>query len=110
MNKAKLEQYCKDHKIFVPSGATVEYLNAAIVRAYRNGHGEEIKNLKFCFGYWENEDSNCQTCDFEKLCKRSSLGMDPDEYAKKLASAENPKLRFKTNLREPRFSRPSRKR
>lgn len=49
---------------------------------------------KECYGFWENEDSNCFTCDFEKQCFKASMGTDKKEYFKQIESLENPRLRF----------------
>jgi hypothetical protein len=103
VTKERLEQFCKERDIFVPAGATKAYLEAAIVRAFYNGH--EPKNAKSCFGFWEHENNTCKVCDFEKECSTASLGMDKETYFKKLEAAENPKLRFSKSLRPSRFSR-----
>jgi hypothetical protein len=94
MNRTKLLQYCEANKIAVPKDATVEQLNAAIVRAAF--HKTEVKQdkTKSCFGFWENEDSNCGTCDFEGKCFKASFGVDKQTYFKKMEAIENPRIRF----------------
>jgi hypothetical protein len=91
MNKAQLIRYCEEKGIFVPRGATLEYLNAAIVRAFY--HLGDFKTDQ-CFGFWQNEDAACVTCDFENKCFKASVGMEKEEYFKKIEAAENPKFRF----------------
>lgn len=92
MRKEVLLQFCKDHDIVVPANATVEYLNAAIVRAYL--HMNKVEKNKSCFGFWAFEDNNCFTCDFEEKCFRTAIGTDKKSYFKKIESLENPRLRF----------------
>ena len=94
MTKEKLEKYAKDRGIFVPPGASREYLCAAIVRAYGHENSMHIHFAKSCFGAWEEDDSSCRVCDFADKCFETSLGMSKEEYFKKLERAENPKPRF----------------
>jgi hypothetical protein len=94
LKRERLLKYCEENQIFVPSGATIEYLNAAIVRASLHRTGVTLQDGASCFGFWEHEDMTCATCDFEKQCSKASLGIDKEELLKKLDAAENPKLRF----------------
>ena len=93
MKKERLLEYCEKHKIMVPSGATVPYLERAIVRAYLN-QTEVVRDEETCFGYWAHEDSACMVCDFEGKCFESSIGMKKEEYFKKLEQLESPRIRF----------------
>jgi len=90
VTKEKLKSYCDQKGIFVPPGATVEYLNAAIVRTAL--HDGKI-DAKSCFGFWDSEDPACLTCDQEKICFRVAMGMEKEEYFKKLHNSESPRLR-----------------
>jgi hypothetical protein len=101
VTKEKLEEYCKDKGIFVPKGATREYLCAAIVRAYGHEQKNGVVSLfnKSCFGAWEQDDSTCRVCDFREKCFTASMGMTESDYFKKLESAENPRLRFQSPTR-----------
>lgn len=94
MNKKKLIDYCERHDIMVPPKATVEYLNAAIVRHNLNNKDIKIEN-KTCFGFWEHENTNCLTCDYEEECFRAAHGMSKEDYFKSLENLENPRIRFK---------------
>lgn len=94
MKKDKLLEYCKVHDIAVPANASIEYLNAAIVRASFNKKEFKARDGKTCFGFWEYENSTCTTCDFEKKCFRASIGMEKDEYFKKIEALENPRIRL----------------
>lgn len=93
MKKELLIKYCKKHDIMCPPDATVDYLCAAIVR-----HKFNEKPLTFrdksqsCFGLWAYEDATCMTCDYEKKCFKTSMGMDKDKFFKKLKSSVG--LRF----------------
>lgn len=100
MTREKLEEYCKEKDIFVPSGATKEYLCAAIVRAYGHTHTMNLTFPKSCFGAWDNEDSTCFVCDFNEKCFSTAMGISKEEYFKKLERAENPKLRFSKSNRK----------
>lgn len=95
MRRERLIEYCEKHKIVVPKGATVAYLERAIVRAYLNQSEVKLeRDLQTCFGYWEHEHSACMVCDFEGKCFESSIGMKKDDYFKKLEQIENPRVRF----------------
>jgi hypothetical protein len=85
ISKAKLLEYCEKHEIAVPKNATREVLHAAIVRALF--HKSKPPNVKTCFGFWENEDSNCFTCQFEEACFITSLGMSKKAYLKAIENS-----------------------
>ena len=89
MNKERLLEFCKRKEIWVPPGATVEQVHAAIVRATYNGLAPKTKK---CFGWWEQENSACMMCDFEPHCFKASMRIEKEEYFKKFESA--PRVRF----------------
>jgi hypothetical protein len=97
MKKDKLIEYCKSKGIVVPPKPTLEYLHAAIVRAMLHGTSITRKSDE-CFGFWEYENSTCVTCDFEAKCFKASIGMDKEEYFKKLEALERPALRYEKRL------------
>ncbi len=95
MKKEQLLKFCEDNKIAVHKSASVEQLNATIVRS--SLHNTDIENTSgSCFGYWENENSTCMTCDFETKCFRASFGVDREAYFKQME-----------NLNGVRFSKKS---
>lgn len=98
MNKEKLLEYCKDHAIWVPTNAKIEQIHAAIVRASFHKGAPKTKQ---CFGWWENENSTCAICNLESQCFKASIGVEKQEYFKRLESA--PKVRFveKRILKKP---------
>jgi len=103
---SRLIEFCKAKEIFVPPKATREYLEAAIVRAYYNDR--EVDGKKGCFGFWEQDDSNCTICDFRDECFSASIGMDREAYFAAFEKQINPRIRFKNST--SRFSRRPRKR
>lgn len=98
MKKEKLIEYCKSKGILVPTNPSIEFLNAAIVRASLHQTKIERKQDEECFGFWENENSTCVTCDFEQKCFRASIGMSKEEYFKKLEALERPALRYSKKM------------
>ena len=95
MKKDKLIEYCEKHEIMVPKGATVEHLNAVIVRHSLNKKDVKLEDGNTCFGFWEHENTDCVTCDFEGKCFRAAHGTSKEDYFKKLERLENPRIRFK---------------
>lgn len=93
MKKDRLLEYCEKHKIAVPKGASVEYLERAICRLYFDLGDATIK-AENCFGYYGHEESACMVCDFEEKCFEASIGMKKEEYFAKLEKLENPRIRF----------------
>lgn len=91
LSKAKLKKFCDEKGIYVPSGASLEYLNAAIVRSALHRNDQTLENT--CFGFWENDNSTCMVCDFQERCFEASIGMPRDEYFKKLENSDKPKVR-----------------
>lgn len=79
MKKELMTKYCEDNNIFVPNGASKKYLCSAIVRFFLN----EKDITGECFGFWENENSECMCCDHKERCRDSSIGMEWREYEKK---------------------------
>lgn len=96
-----MRDYCKQEKIFVPKNSTPDTVAASIVRVYL--HGKTIERSS-CFGFWQNENSTCMTCDFEKKCFKASFGMEKAAYEKALHTADNPQSRYSAPLkkRKPR--------
>jgi len=90
MNKKQLIEYCEARGIPVLPEATVEYLNAAIVRS--SLHLKAVDGS--CFGFWEFENNTCGTCDFEGRCFKAGMGVNKDAYFKKLESLKNPRFRL----------------
>ena len=90
MNKKKLLEYCKEKDIIVPKGATVQYLECAIVRSALKDKKIEADS---CFGYWEYENSACIVCDYKEQCFKASIGMDKGEYFKKFGRLKNPRIK-----------------
>lgn len=91
ITREKLLQYCEKQKIAVHKSATLDQLIRSIVRA--SLHKTRIFR-KNCFGFWENENSNCFTCDHEQNCFKSSFGIDKKSYFKQMENLENPRLRW----------------
>ena len=84
LKKQQLENFCKDKRIFVPKGATKRYLESVIVRAFN--HKQHIYK-RSCFGWWQNENSECLLCDFKDQCFEASVGLDKKSYERKLRSS-----------------------
>ena len=102
VKKEDLIKYCKQHSIYIPNERTVsmEYLYSAIHRALMHGKKPEITTGS-CFGYWEKDDMNCETCDYSDDCFKSSVGEEKDKYEKKFAKEEDKVLNLDTkDLRE----------
>lgn len=97
LTKKRLEEYCQKKKINVPRNASVEFLQAAIVRAsMHNCLGPTTKN---CFGLWENDNATCVTCDLEAVCFETSIGMSKEDYFKKMDALESHKIRTVKKMR-----------
>ena len=88
-----LKKYCKENEIFVPKNATKKYLEAAVVRHFLNKNKATLSIVE-CFGFWENENSDCLVCDHAERCRSNSLGMDWEKYRKAVDREENKKIRF----------------
>lgn len=97
LTKKKLKEYCEKNKINLPKEASLEFMQAAVVRA--SLHSYSAPTTQHCLGFWENENATCMTCDLEKDCFRVSVGMDKEEYFKKLDVMENQTMR---NVRKMR--------
>lgn len=94
MKKDSLFKYCIENEIFVPNKAvSKEYLEAAIVRHFLNKN-EAVLKIVECFGFWENENSDCMVCDHSEKCRSNSIGMDWEKYRKAVDREENKKIRF----------------
>lgn len=81
MTTEQLIQYCKDHDIFVPGNPTKEYLCAAIVRIF---HSEKRSDATSCFGFWQQEHSECMVCNYQGTCAEASIGMPVEKYFRSL--------------------------
>jgi hypothetical protein len=105
MKKETLLKYCKEKKIAIFKDATVEQIQAAIVRTFL--HKTEIERNKdaSCFGFWEHENSICETCDHTEKCFEAGFAMEKKRYEKKLESLENPKLSFVGKVSKPKRTR-----
>ena len=87
MTKEQLLKFCEEKKIAVPKSATLEQINAAIVRS--SFHGTTVENTEGnCFGFWEDENPECVMCSFKDKCFRASLGVDRETYFKQMESFE----------------------
>ena len=102
MTKKRLMRYCDEHDIFYPKTASLEYLQAAIVRAHFNSTEKPVKGQKGCFGFWEQDESNCVICDFKDKCFKASIGMDREAYFKSFKALDNPRIRLKPTARSSR--------
>jgi len=93
VKKADLIKYCTDHSIFVPkphSEVKMDYLYSAIYRMLLHKKKPEIQGKNSCYGYWEHENMDCETCDHGDKCFALSVGMERVEYETKLSKLENP--------------------
>jgi hypothetical protein len=97
ITKKRLLKHCEEKKINVPRNASLEFLNAAIVRAALHDHS--APTLDSCYGFWEYENATCMTCDAEEKCFRASIGMDKEEYFKKMDALEGKKVRLVNKMR-----------
>lgn len=77
----KLIEYCEKNEINVLKGAKREYYINAIIRHELNDKDFFSKD---CFGWWENDNSECIYCDHEDKCFELSIGMKKEEYMKKI--------------------------
>ncbi len=93
MRKEQLIEFCDKNKIIYPSNPSIETLNRLIVRAWL--HNKEVKQSS-CYGFWQNEDANCATCDFEENCFKASIGIDKKKYFKSL---DNNRIRLVKTMR-----------
>ena len=91
ITRDRLIEYCKKHKIMVHQRATIDQLIRAVFRA--SMHKRKIFR-RSCFGFWENEDSNCYSCDHQEACFKTSMGVDKKTYFKQMENLENPRLRW----------------
>jgi len=91
LNARRLLEYCEEHDIYVPKGATRAYLEAAVARHALHGKKSDQKG---CFGFWQRELMDCMTCDYESPCFEVSMGTERDKYMRGVDSQENPKIRF----------------
>jgi hypothetical protein len=97
VKKEDLINFCKRQNIFVPKSVTMKYLYCAISRMYLHGHDDRVKNS--CFGYWEQDEANCLTCDYETDCFAQSMGMDKDAYLAQLKKLEGDKFESAKSFR-----------
>jgi hypothetical protein len=97
LTKKKLIEFCEEKKINVPKGASLEFLHAAVVRA--SLHNCSAPTTQHCFGFWENDNATCMTCDSEESCFKVSIGMEKEEYFKSLDILENKQIRMVGKMR-----------
>jgi hypothetical protein len=91
VKREQLLKFCETNKIAIPKSATLEQINAAIVRS--SLHNTKVENTgETCFGFWENENGSCATCDFESKCFRASFGMEREAYMKQMENLEKPRF------------------
>lgn len=83
IKRKDLITFCKRHSIFIPNERTVkvEYLVSAIHRMLMHGKTPEL--TVGCYGYWAEDDMNCETCDFSDKCFEKSMGMKKEDYENK---------------------------
>jgi len=93
MKRESLIKYCKENDIFVPKDGSKSYLESAVVRHFLDKSGTTVEGLE-CFGFWENENSDCMVCDMEKGCRSTSVGMDFDKYMNAVDRKTDKKIRF----------------
>jgi hypothetical protein len=97
LTKKRLLKYCEEKKINVPKNASLEFLNAAVVRAALHNHS--APTVETCFGFWEHDNATCMTCDADERCFELSIGMNKEEYFKKMDALENKKVRLVKRMR-----------
>ena len=98
VKKEDLIKYCKRHNIFIPKGVVkIEYLTSAIHRMLMHGQAPEL--TIGCYGYWEEDDVNCVTCEFASKCFTQSMGMPEEEYMKKYKKSGDKILNLEDNFR-----------
>lgn len=86
-------KFCEKNKIAVPKSANLEQIHAAIVRS--SLHNTKVENTSgSCFGFWENENGTCMTCDFEDKCFKAGFGVDKGTYFKQIENLQ--KVRFQS--------------
>lgn len=95
MRREQLIEFCDKNKIIYPTNPSVQILNRLIVRAYLHNKTDEIKSNS-CYGFWQNEDANCETCDFQNSCFKASIGIDKEKYFKSL---DNQRIRLVKTMR-----------
>jgi len=83
MNKEHFQKYLDAHKIWFPKDAKMEELVSAVARHRLSLSQALINGVSSCFGLWEDENSNCMTCDYEKACFKVSMGTEKEAYLQK---------------------------
>ena len=97
LTKKKLKEYCEKNKINLPREASLEFMQAAVVRA--SLHSYSAPTTQHCLGFWENDNATCMTCDLEKTCFQVSIGMEKEEYFDKMDALDNHKIRLVKRMR-----------
>jgi hypothetical protein len=84
ITKEMLKKFCDENKIFYHKSASTDYLKAAIFRFVTNGKKSSSKS---CFGFWEEDNSECSMCSYEEKCFKLSIGEEKKKYERVVAKS-----------------------